>query len=139
MWVVFIFAFFAVSVFAFIGFSTFYGKCNQNGQVDNPCNSIVWCCVPTIYSNPENLCPQGNYPCECPYNIANIVNCPVYPSTTAGLAANPDFLWIYFVHLFFTIADGVLLIFYMYRLFDTHVFGTSSKGGGGKKRPDKSE
>ncbi len=122
MWIVFIFCLFAVGLFVFVGLSTFYGTCNRNGQVNNPCNSIDWCCVPEIYSNPENACPQGNYPCECPANIVNVVDCPVYPQTIAGLAANSLFLWVYFVQLFFTIADGVLVAFYMYKLFEIHVF-----------------
>lgn len=133
MWVVFLFAFFAVSLFVFIGLTTFYATCNQNGQVNNPCNSISWCCVQQIYSNPENICPQGNYACECPANIVNVVDCPVYPPTIAGLAPNPLFLWIYFVNLFFLIADGVFLVFYMYKLLEMHFF---NRGAGGSKKKD---
>jgi hypothetical protein len=133
MWLVFMFLFFSSGVFVFIGQSVIFGKCNQNGQVDNPCNSRTWCCVPEIYMNAENLCNQGPYPCPCPDDITNVLNCPVYPTSISQLNPDVDFLWIYFVNLFYTIVDAGMFGFYIYSFFDAFVLNSSSSVKSSKK------
>jgi hypothetical protein len=67
-----------------------YAHCNGQNQFGNVCNDRKWCCVPEIYSNLANKCPN-TLPCDPPVTLDD-------------LRANSDFLGLYWMHF-------ILLVF----------------------------
>ena len=87
---------FAAHLFAFIVLTSAYIQCNHAFSPDNPCNSHLLCCVPSIYTDPVNDCP-------------NVTPCDTGPSLLSELSADPDFLWLYWTNAFFFIFHVVFL------------------------------
>jgi hypothetical protein len=74
----------------------YYGTCNGIGQVDNPCNDLLWCCASDIYMHSSNLC-------------SNTAACnPVV--TLAQLKPNIDFVWLFSTTVAFTGFDIFFLL-----------------------------
>lgn len=90
---VFIFAIALIDFFVVMGLARFYSACNGNGQVDNPCNSLVWCCAQEIWSISTNGC-HNTGPCG-----------PDYPTTQSELGANVNFVWYFAVSVVFLAFD----------------------------------
>jgi len=75
-----------------------YGGCNGQNQFGNLCNSIdpEWCCVPEIFSNPLNMCPNS---LDCTPAVALV-----------DLGPRSDFVWLFYVTLAFVVLDYILLL-----------------------------
>ena len=72
-------------------------QCNHDGQVGNPCNSKLWCCVPAIVSVLANECP-------------NFAPCPGGPFTRAELGMDSDFLWVFWINLWVLAVNIIYII-----------------------------
>lgn len=95
-WIIlFAIAFLCILVGLF-GLSTDYAGCNGNNQYGNLCNSLDWCCVETVYSQPYNGCP-------------NVLPCDV-PRIQEDLNPNPDFLGLYWTGFILWFFDVVFII-----------------------------
>lgn len=92
-WFILIFAIALIDFFVVLGLARLYSDCNRSGQLDNPCNSLVWCCAKEIWTVSSNLC-MNNGPCAAGF-----------PTTVAELGANVDFVWYFAVSVAFLAFD----------------------------------
>jgi len=72
-------------------------QCNHDGQVGNPCNSKVWCCVPAVVGVLANGCP-------------NFGPCPGGPFTRAELSMDGDFLWVFWINIWILAANTIYML-----------------------------
>lgn len=94
--VVFVIAF-SAHLFAVIVLLTAYVQANKvESDPNNPANSKLWCCLHEIYSNPINDCPNVT-PCIGP-NV---------PASLSELQIDPDFLWIFWLNVYFLVLHVV--------------------------------
>lgn len=95
----------------------YYSSCNGLGQVDNPCNDLLWCCAPEIYTQSGNLCSNT---AACTPTIA-----------LTQLKPNVDFVWLFSTTVAFTGFD----IFFL--LLPIGLWLTKNGGGdGGEEEED---
>lgn len=86
---------FLLCFFAFTVLSDQYSHCNGQEQYGNLCNSLLWCCVNEIRSNPANMCP-------------NTIDCAT-PLTFDDVRANPTFEGLYWIHVVLTMLQGMYI------------------------------
>lgn len=90
--VVFILAF-SAHLFAMVVLTTAYIQSNTlEADPNNPANSKLRCCLPEIFSNPINDCPNVT-PCTGLGGSA--------PASLSELSTNSDFLWVYWLNVYF--------------------------------------
>jgi hypothetical protein len=93
-------------VFVLVSLVSAYATCNRNGYPLNPCNSNLYCCIMEVYTDPVNDCPNVT---PCPPG-------PEGPSTIGELKANEDFLWVFWINVFyfvcFIVLTGVFLFYW---------------------------
>lgn len=97
-WTIVFFILFGLHLFTVVTLIGAYAECNQDEQFANPCNDYKWCCVPAVYSVLANMCPNS-IPCAAPGS----------PTTRAELRANADFLWLFWMNVFFFILHVLYL------------------------------
>lgn len=95
-WLIILVVLLLADLLGFAILSSFYTRCNQIGQVGNPCNDLKWCCVPTIFSDASSLC-SITAPC------ASAV-------TFSDLQSNMDFTWLYAASTAFVAFDLFFLL-----------------------------
>jgi len=109
LWFIIIILIAFVDVITVVGLGQFYSRCNQVGQLDNPCNDDRWCCAPEIYTVPTHNCP-------------NTVACAAAPvASLSELTSNIDFRWLFWVNFVFMIADLFFAAFF------AGMFGTGER------------
>lgn len=94
-------------------YGSYYSKCNEPNQPDNPCNDLLYCCDPVIYGDPANMCPNSD---GCT---------PAW--TLAQASANSDFVWLFAVSVVFLCAD---LVFVALPLFGRILMPTPTEKSG---------
>jgi hypothetical protein len=100
LWFVFLFIIVMFDLFVVLGLLRFYSACNGQGQPDNPCNSLIYCCAQDIYTISTNACPNSS-------------PCPDYPGLTRDqLGANVDFKWYLAVSIVFLAFDLIFVGFF---------------------------
>lgn len=95
-WFVAICAIAFCNVFTFVGLLTYMASANRNGAVDNPANHQDWCCLPEIYGDSNNGCPN---PGAC------------MPAVTS-VHVHTDFVWYFAVTVAFVCADIFFVCFF---------------------------
>lgn len=93
----------------------YYSKCNGLGQVDNPCNDLLWCCANEIFTQSGNLC-SNTAPCTPAVALEQ-------------LKPNIDFVWLFSTTVAFTGFD----IFFL--LLPIGLWLTKSDGDDGEEEP----
>jgi hypothetical protein len=82
-----------------------YNRCNT--ERDNLCNDLRWCFVPSIHAIATN---------GCPYTGPDFIHDAPTVLTVNDLYPNPDFLWLFYVNLFYLLLD-VLFVFFFAGVF----------------------
>lgn len=100
MWFILYIVTFLMTLIGFGALLASYVHCNGQNEHGNPCNDRKYCCVPEIYANPINRCPN-TLPCDPPVLVEEL--CP-----------NADFLGLFWVNtllmLFFQVGFIVMAI-----------------------------
>lgn len=102
-WIIFLSVIVLLDIFSFVVLAAQYGSCNHDNQPNNLCNSLLYCCVPQIFMNSNNMCPNAA-PCPATVDLPNP------PSTLADLSPNSDFLWLFWTQFIFILFDLVWIM-----------------------------
>lgn len=88
-WMIPIFLLLLMDVAALLMLSGYFATCNSsvNGNFNNPCNSLNWCCDARIYTNPAQHCRPTS---PCP---------PGQAQTLEQMRPNVDFLWLFSINV----------------------------------------
>lgn len=95
IWFVLYVVCFLLSLVTLAALSGQYAHCNGQNQFGNVCNDRKWCCVPEIFSNLANKCPN-TLPCDPPV-------------TQDDLRANSDFLGLYWLNFILLVLQAVFI------------------------------
>lgn len=103
-WIMLLMGLVLLELFNFTILTNAFVKCNGVDQVDNPCNDLMWCCVPEVYTNPTNLC--SNTIACAPLTGDGVPT----PTSLSQLKPNTDFIWMFSVTVCFMAFDVFFLL-----------------------------
>ena len=93
---------FSAHLFSVVVLTSAYIGCNQPFNPNNPCNAKKLCCVEEIYTDLIHGCP-------------NVTPCSTGPMQLSDVLPDPDFVWIYWINIyFFTFHIVFLTLILMY-------------------------
>jgi len=126
-WIVLLVGLVLLELFNFTILTNFFVKCNGVDQVDNPCNDLLWCCVPSVFANPSNLC--SNTIACAPLTGSGAPT----PTSLDQLKPNTDFIWMFSVSTVFMVFDAFFLLLPIGLWLVNSASSTFMGGGGGEE------